>query len=126
LIVRGQVQYRFGKPDLAEPLEMILPDSRLPPPKVATGESMPFSGGGGAWPRFAKPPLAYLAYAVYSGIGKWGPNGEIREKGRVVVERQGKAVATLKCTSKTIGELGPDWFARAGIKANGQDFDFPA
>ena len=119
---RGYLQYRFGKPDSPEPLEMILPESQLPPPKVAVGENVPFSGGGGSWLRFTKAPLAYT---VYSGIGKWGPKGEIREKSGVVVERQGKVVATLKCSSKPISELGPDWFERMGIKANGQDFDFP-
>lgn len=119
---RGYLQYRFGKPDSAEPLEMILPEARLPPPKVATGENVAFSGGGGSWLRFAKAPLGYT---VYSGIGKWGPKGEVREKSGGVVERQGKAIATLKCTGKAAGELGPDWFERMGIKANGQDFDFP-
>jgi hypothetical protein len=119
---RGYLQYRFGKPDSPEPLEMILPESQLPPTKVATGENVPFSGGGGSWLRFTKQPLAYT---VYSGIGKWGPKGEIREKSGVVVERQGKAIATLKCSSKPIGELGADWFQRMGITANGQDFDFP-
>jgi len=119
---RGYLQYRFGKPDSSEPLEVILPESRLPPSKVATGENVAFSGGGGSWLRFAKAPFAY---GVYSGIGKWGPKGEIREKSGVVVERQGKAIATLKCTSKPISELGPDWFERMGVKANGQDFDFP-
>jgi hypothetical protein len=119
---RGDLQYRFGKPDSSEPLEMVLPEARLPPPKVATGENVPFSGGGGSWLRFAKAPAAY---AVYTGVGKWGPKGEIREKSGIVVERQGKAIATLKCTTKPISELGPDWFERMGIKANGQDFDFP-
>lgn len=119
---RGYLQYRFGKADSPEPLEMILPEARLPPPKVATGENVAFSGGGGSWLRFPKAPLAYT---VYSGVGKWGPKGEVREKSGVVVERQGKAIATLKCTGKPAGELGPDWFERMGIKANGQDFEFP-
>jgi len=119
---RGYLQYRFGKPDTSEPLDIMLPESRLPPSKVATGENVAFSGGGGSWLRFAKAPFAY---GVYSGIGKWGPKGEIREKSGVVVERQGKAIATLKCTSKPIGELGPYWFEQIGITANGQDFGFP-
>lgn len=119
---RGYLQYRFGKPDSAAPLELVLPESHLPPPKAATGENVPFSGGGGSWLRFAK---AQLAYTVYSGIGKWGPNGEVRTKSGIVVERQGKTIATLKCTGERIGELGPDWFERVGIKSNGQDFDFP-
>jgi hypothetical protein len=118
----GYLQYRFGQPGSTEPLELVLPEYHLPPPKVATGESVPFSGGGGSWLRFAKAPVAYT---VYSGVGKWGPNGEVRAKGGIVVERQGKAIATLKCTSEPIGELGPDWFESVGIKANGQDFDFP-
>lgn len=42
-----------------------------------------------------------------------------------MVERQGEAIATLKCTGKPIGEPGPDWFDRMDIKANAQDFDFP-
>ena len=118
----GYLQYRFGKPDSTEPLELILPASHMPPPKVATGENVPFSGGGGSWLRFAKAPVAYT---VYSGVGKWGPNGEVRAKSGIVVERQGKAIATLKCAGDRIGELGPDWFERVGIKANGQDLDFP-
>jgi hypothetical protein len=83
---------------------------------------VPFSGGGGSWLRFAKAPLAYT---VYSGIGKWGPRGEIREKSGVVVERQGKTIAALKCAGEPTSELGPDWFARMGVRADGQDFDFP-
>jgi hypothetical protein len=119
---RGYLQYRFGKPDSSEPLEMILPESQLPPPRVAAGENVPFSGGGGSWLRFPRAPLAYT---VYSGIGKWGPKGEVREKAGVVVERQGKQIANLKCTGKAIGELGPEWFERSGISAGGQDFAFP-
>jgi hypothetical protein len=119
---RGYLQYRFGKPDSADPLEMTLPESRLPPPKVASGETVPFSGGGGSWLRFSKPPMAYT---VYGGIGRWGPNGETREKSGVVVERQGKQVATLRCAGTTTSELGYDWFARTGVKAAGQDFEFP-
>lgn len=42
-----------------------------------------------------------------------------------MIERQGKVIATLKCTGKPISELGPGWFERMGIKASGQDFDFP-
>ena len=119
---QGYLQYRFGKPDSTDPIELILPESRLPPPKVATGENVPFSGGGGSWLRFAKAPIAYT---VYSGIGKWGPNGEVREKSGIVVERQGKTIATLKCTTKPVGDLSPDWFQQMGVTAGGQDFDFP-
>ncbi len=36
-----------------------------------------------------------------------------------------RMVANLKCTGKPISLLGPDWFTKAGIKSDGQDFDLP-
>ncbi len=119
---RGYVQYRFGKPDSRDPLEMLLPVDQPLPAKTANGESVAFSGGGGAWLRFRKGPFAYT---VYSGIGKWGPKGETLSKEGVVVERGGKAIANLKCSGKLTGMLGPDWLEKVGIKANGEEFDFP-
>jgi hypothetical protein len=118
----GSLQYRFGKPGASEPPEMTLPEQRLPPAKAATGDTLMFSGGGGAWLRFTKPPVAYT---LYTGIGKWGPNGEVRDKAGIAVERQGKLIANLACSGKVTSELGPDWFGRAGITAGGQEFDLP-
>lgn len=120
---KGYVQYRFGKPDSQDPLELVLPEDRIAPPRAAAGENVPFAGGGGTWMRFRK---GQLTYTVYSGIGKWGPRGEIREKAGLVVEQSGKQVAVLKCNNPDAGgELGPVWFEKAGIKSAGQDFDFP-
>ncbi|MDI1287778.1 MAG: hypothetical protein PSV46_25565 [Reyranella sp.] len=120
---KGYVQYRFGKPDSRDPLELVVPENQLPPPRVAAGESVPFSGGGGAWMRF---PKGQLTYTVYTGIGKWGPRGEIREKAGLVVAQSGKQIAVLKCNNpKAVSELGPDWFEKAGVKSGGQDFEFP-
>ena len=120
---KGYAQYRFGKPDSKDPLELVLPESELPPSRVAAGENVPFAGGGGAWMRFRK---GQLAYTVYSGIGKWGPRGEIREKAGLVVEQSGKQIALLKCNNpKTMGELGPVWFEKVGLTSGGQDFEFP-
>lgn len=120
---RGYLQYRFGKPDSKEPLELVLPESRLPPPRAATAETVPFSGGGGAWMRFAK---GQLAYTVYAGIGNWGPHGEKREKAGLVVEQSRKQVAVLKCNNPRVdSELGPVWFEQVGLKSGDQDFDFP-
>jgi len=120
---RGYLQYRFGKPDSREPLELILPESQLPPPRVATGASVPFSGGGGAWLTFAKGPVGYT---VYTGIGKWGPGGELREKAGLAVDQGRKRIAVLKCDNPKAArsEIGPDWFDKTGVKAGG-DFDFP-
>ena len=67
---RGSLQYRFGKLDGSEPLERILPEGQVAPARAATGESVPFSGGGGAWLRFRKDQFTYT---VYTGIGNWGP-----------------------------------------------------
>ena len=115
------LQYRFGRPG-ADALEMTLPAQSLPPAKAATGDTLMFSGGGGAWLRFAHGPVAYT---VYTGIGKWGPNGEVRDKAGLAVERQGKLAANLACTGKVTSELGPEWFSRAGIASGGQEFDLP-
>lgn len=119
---KGYLQYRSGKPDSSEALELVLPAARVPPSQAATGETLSFSGGGGAWLRLAAKPYAYV---VYTGIGKWGPRGETREKAGVTVERDDKPIANLKCTGKPVSLLGPDWFEKAGIKSNDQDFDLP-
>lgn len=120
---KGYVQYRFGKPDSADPLELVLPESQLPPPRVATGQAVPFAGGGGAWLTFAK---GQTTYTVYTGIGKWGPRGELREKAGLAVDQGTKRLAVLKCDDpKAVrSELGPDWFDRVGLKP-GKDFELP-
>ncbi len=119
---RGYLQYRTGKPDSTDPLDLPLPSGHVPPPQAATGESVPFAGGGGAWLRVATKSVGFV---LFTGIGKWGPRGEIQEKAGVAIERDGKQVASLKCTGKPISLLGPDYFEKVGIKSKGQDFDFP-
>lgn len=120
---KGYLQYRTGKPDSSEPLDLILPAAQVPPAQAASGESVAFSGGGAAWLRIsAKNNIAFVAY---TGIGKWGPRGEIQEKAGVVLERDGKSAASLNCTGKPLSLLGPDWFEKTGITAKGQDFDLP-
>lgn len=119
---KGYLQYRFGKLDGSEPLERVLPEGRVAPAKAATGESVAFSGGGGAWLRFAK---GQFTYTVYTGIGNWGPKGEKRTKAGLHVEHAGKPLATLKCQEEPISLLGPDWFEKVGVKSNNEDFDFP-
>ena len=118
----GHVQYHFGKPDSPEPLELTLPEDRRPPSKVATAQTVGFAGGGGAWMRFRSGQVAYV---VYTGVGKWGPRGEVQEKAGVAVERAGRSAATLKCNAKPQSQLGPDWFKKVGLKSNDEDFSFP-
>ncbi len=120
---RGHLQYRFGKPNSNEPLELMLPEDFVPANKAATGEFMPFAGGAGSWLRFNKGAFSYV---VYSGVGRWGPKGESKEKSGVVVERNGKTVASLKCSGSVQSELGPEWMEKRAItlKPN-EEFLFP-
>lgn len=120
---KGYLQYRFGKPEARDALELTLPDGELTAARAATGETVPFAGGGGSWLRFQKGAYGYV---VYTGTGKWGPRGEPQEKSGLVVERSGKAVAHLKCTHGTQSELCPDWFERFGVRPKpNEDFLFP-
>ncbi|WP_428683884.1 hypothetical protein [Reyranella sp.] len=119
---RGYLQYRTGNPDAKTPIDLTLPSAQVPPPQAANGDSLSFSGGGGAWLRVSTTTVAFV---VYTGIGKWGSRGEIREKAGVAVERDGTQVANLKCTGTPISLLGPDWFTKAGIQSGGRDFDLP-
>lgn len=119
---RGYLQYRFGKPDSSDPLELVLPEAKVPPAKAANGANEAYSGGGGSWLRFFNRPASYT---VYSGIGNWGPKGEKRIKEGLLVERDGKQVAKLACTDKPIGAMSPDWFEKQGVVRASQEFYFP-
>jgi hypothetical protein len=118
----GYVQYRFGRPDSSESLEMVVPVGEVLPPRAAKGENVPFAGGGGSWLRFRKGDFAYV---VYAGTGRWGPKGEPRDKQGVVVEQAGKKIANLKCMGPLTTELSPYWFEDVGITAGDEDFLFP-
>lgn len=110
----GRIQYRFGRPtrvELAYPLAGA--DWRA----VSRGGTLTFSGGGGAFMAFENRPYRYV---VYTAIGKgWG------SKSGVVVERSGKRVARLNCTTEPVSELGPDLFSKAGIKPFEEPFELP-
>ena len=120
---KGYLQYRFGKTGPGEAAEVALPAGEVVPQQAATGVSVPFAGGGGSWLRFRKGEYSYV---VYSGIGLWGPKGEIQEKQGVVVERNGKSIAHLRCAAEPDGQLGPDWLESLGIRTrDNEDFLFP-
>ncbi len=119
---KGYLQYRFGKFDAFEPLEMTWPESEVVPSKAAKGEYTPFAGGGGTHLRFTKGNTSYI---VYSGTGRWGPKGETMDKQGIAVERDGKLIANLKCAVMGESELGPDWFEKSGIQPSDKEFVFP-
>lgn len=120
--VSGYLQYRFGKADGSEPPELALPADRPVPRLASRGESVPFAGGGGSWLRFHGGRYSYV---VYSGIGRWGPQGETLELQGVQVERDGEIIATLPCTGPLQSVLGPDWFEQVGVLSEGETFFFP-
>lgn len=118
----GSLVYRFGDAAPDKPVTLTLPRDKTVPSKAATGAFDPFAGGGGAWLRFTQ---GEYANTVYSGIGKWGPNGETREKAGLLVERNGKQIALMKCSGKYRSELGPDLIERLDIQMGDQTFDYP-
>ncbi len=119
---KGYMQYRFGKLGDRETLDINWPENGLPPSVMSTGDADAFSGGGAAWLRIRKGDYAYV---VYSGIGRWGPNGQTQVKEGVLVERGAKVITSLKCTQPATSELGPAWFGQVGIQSRGEIFDLP-
>ena len=119
----GYAQYRFGTPGPGGSIELEWPATRIPAAQAASADNLPFAGGGASWMRFRRGDHAYV---VYSGIGRWGPQGETEARAGVVVERSGTRIAALACDGgESTGELGPDWFAQAGLDAKGEDFELP-
>ncbi len=117
----GAMQYRYGKPDS---LDLAYPDVAKRPADVFTSGTMMFSGGGGAWLRFAKG--AYV-YTIFSAIGKWGPAQSVAVASGVAIRKDGKEFANFPC--RTIGgepggDLGPGFFEKLGLKASDSPDDF--
>lgn len=116
----GNLQYRFGKPST---IELKLPAQPAYPNASVYGRNEAFAGGGGAWLRFSNGAYGYV---VYTGIGRWGKNGETLSKNGVVVEKNGEQIAYLPCIDTPRSELGPDWFDALGIDREREDeFWFP-
>jgi hypothetical protein len=115
------LQYRFGKPGMSP--ELVLPAARVRPSRAATGENVGYSGGGASWLRFRNGATSYV---VYTGIGRWGDNGETLVKEGVAVERSGRLVTHISCSNEAISELGMDWYERHDIGiADAEEFTLP-
>ena len=116
----GYLQYRFGpsgKPDL------VFPETPRHPAGIFTPGTLSFSGGGGAYFRFAKAPYVYT---VFSAIGNWGKKGSKATVQGVAVQKDGAEVANLPCrldANYVDSELGPDFFDRTGLGEPQSDFD---
>lgn len=110
----GTLHYRFGRPDR---VELAYPPSGSDWRAVTRGGTLAFSGGGGAFLAFDRPPYRYV---VYTAIGKgWG------RKSGVVVEKHGRRIASVPCRSPARSDLGPQFFSDAGIAAAGTEFELP-
>jgi hypothetical protein len=106
------LQYRFGAP--ARKPELVAPEFPTDPADAAEGRVEAYAGGGASWLRFRRGDHAYV---VYSGIGRWGPDGTTLERAGVAVERRGVTIADLPCTGSLTSALGPEWFERLGVAA---------
>ena len=117
----AQLRYRFGK--AGSPPELSLGGPTGPANPAIYGRTEPFAGGGGAWVRFRNGNVAYV---VYTGVGRWGENGESATKDGVVVERGGKVIANLECDMPPINDLSPELFESLGLDpASDEEFLFP-
>ena len=102
---------------------MSLPAGEVHPLKAAYGANEAYAGGGASWLRFRKGTYGYV---VYRGIGRWGPKGATLEKQGLAVENNGKVITNLKCRGKDSGELGPQWFEKAGYpRSDKEEFFIP-
>jgi hypothetical protein len=103
----GRVQYRFGP--LGAP-ELVWPENPASRQGVTAGSLM-YSGGGGAYIRFAKSGTRYV---VYSGEGQgWSKEG-------VAVEQGSKITANLPCKGPSVGGLSV-----AGLPEDREGFEIP-
>ena len=118
----GYMQYRYGP---AGKPELVFPELPRHPAGVFTPGTLTFSGGGGTYLKFAKPPYTYT---VFSAIGNFGRNGKATVEGVAIAKGEAE-FANIPCRSganDVAGELGPDFFEKAGLKAPESDFDIPS
>jgi hypothetical protein len=118
----GYMQYRYGP---AGRPELVFPETLRHPAGLFTPGTLMFSGGGGAYLKFSKPPYVYT---VFSAIGNWGRNGKGTAQG-VAIQKDGAEFANIPCRSDAnyvAGELGPDFFEKARLGEPESDFDIPS
>ncbi len=117
----GWLQYRFGR--VGQKPDMLLPAHPVAATAAAEGRVERYSGGGASWLRFKR---ADHAYVVYTGIGRWGAKGETVEQAGVVVEKNGKQIASLYCDDLPKSSLDADWYSRVGVHADDESqFEIP-
>ncbi len=72
---------------------------------------------GGGYLRFINGPYHYI---VYAAIGKdWGA------KDGVAVEKNNQGIANLECQDIPVSNLSEEFFTRAGLSADQDEFQIP-
>jgi hypothetical protein len=117
----GYMQYRYGP---AGKPQLVFPETLRHPAGLFTPGTLVFSGGGGAYLKFSKPPYVYT---VFSAIGNFAKRGK-GTAGGVAVQKDDQEFANIPCRrdgSLVEGELGPDYFEKASLGEPESDFDIP-
>jgi len=112
---RGYLQYRFGPKNSTA---FSLPPSTQPSSRASIrARTLMFSGGGGGYIRFLNGRYHYI---VYTAIGKgWGT------KDGVAVEKDGKLIRHFTCQDVPVSKIGEEFFSRAGLAADQEEFSLP-
>lgn len=110
----GTLQYRFGP--YGEAPSTVFPDPAAHPAEHFRSGTLMFSGGGGAYLKFAHQGTTSV---VFTAIGKgW-------QKEALQMEAPGEPTVVLPCLSEWRSEIGPELFEDAGIPADPEGFELP-
>ncbi|MBM4201966.1 MAG: hypothetical protein FJ189_11865 [Gammaproteobacteria bacterium] len=111
----GSLVYRIGWPGRSP--ELVYPGTADHPKAHFRGNTLLYSGGGGAFISFDR---GGYSYTVFTAIGRgWG------QKEGVVVDAAAGRRTYLPCRERADSVLGNDWFQGAGIPAASTDFELP-
>ncbi|SEF80314.1 hypothetical protein [Nitrosomonas ureae] len=112
----GYLQYRFGPLGMPE-LTFPALNASDPVTQFIQARTWMFAGGGGGYLRFINGQYHYI---VYTAIGKgWGA------KDGVAVERNHQVIANLECQNVPISKISDDFFTRAGLQVDQNEFEIP-
>jgi len=112
----GYLQYRFGQKNAPELIFPSLIQSAKSSQYIQARILM-FAGGGGGYLRFIK---GHYNYIVYTAIGKgWGA------KDGVAIEKSNQLIANLECQDVPISKLSEEFFTRAGLSTDQNEFLIP-